>query len=125
MTEVTSMRVGINQNQKIALTIGGILVAILIILSVIVGSFWVWQRDSFGMMGRGMMGGSGVMFLIPILGIVALGLIIWVVVAAFHSPGGSGSTSQKAESPMDILKRRYAKGEINKEEYEEKKKDLV
>ena len=114
-----------NQKQITALTIGGIFVAVLIILSVIVGSFWGWQRGSFGMMGRGMMGGFDTMFLMPILWIVVLGLIIWAVVAALHRPGESGSTAQKADSPMDILKRRYAQGEIDKEEYEAKKKDLV
>ena len=114
-----------NQDQKTALTIGGVLVAVLIILSFVVGSFWGWQRDSFGMMGRGMMGGFGTMFFMPILWIVVLGLIVWAVVAALHRPGESGSTAQKADSPMDILKRRYAQGEIDKEEYEAKKKDLV
>jgi len=29
------------------------------------------------------------------------------------------------ESAIEILKKRYARGEINREEYEEKKKDLV
>jgi len=114
-----------NQNQKIALAIGGILMAVLVILSVVVGSFWGWQRDGFGMMGRGMMGGYGTMFLMPLLWIVVLGLIVWVVAAALHRPGESGSTAQKADSPMDILKRRYAQGEIDKEEYEARKKDLV
>jgi len=38
---------------------------------------------------------------------------------------GAGKSSQDGESALEILKKRYARGEINKEEFEEKKKDLL
>ena len=118
-----------NHNQKIALTIDSIFVVVFIILSVIAGSFWGWQRGNFGMMGTSMMGGFDTTFFMAILWIVVLGLIIWAVVAALKRSEESASTDQKvnpsADSSMDILKRRYALGEIDKEEFEVKKKDLV
>ena len=42
-------------------------------------------------------------------------LIVWLV--GRTKPGGG-------ENPLDILKTRYAKGEITKEEYERMKQDL-
>ena len=78
------------------------------------------------MMGPGMMGGFSWMAIMPVLWIVVLGLVIWAVVAAVRGSSESRSSdSSKADSALEVLKKRYARGEINKEEYEEKKRDLA
>ena len=115
-----------NKNIKTALIIGGVIVAILIIVPLIFGLFGGWQGTSWGGWG-GMMGGFGWMWFMPIFMIVFWGLVIWGIVALVRgvsSPGNSGYSNQ-ADSALEILKRRYARGEINKQEYEEKKKDLI
>lgn len=58
-------------------------------------------------------------WIVVIIGIVFL--IRWLVMSA--SIGSHGVRSE--ESAFDILKKRYARGEINKDEFEEKKKDLL
>lgn len=37
---------------------------------------------------------------------------------------GSAESKGKTETALDVLKKRYARGQINKEEFEEKKKDI-
>ena len=77
----------------------------------------------FGMMdgyGYGMMSGGmwivGLIFWILILiGLVLLIKYLWL---------GSGIRGGP-ESALEVLKKRYARGEISKEEFEEKKKDLI
>ncbi|HDK38616.1 MAG TPA: SHOCT domain-containing protein [Thiolapillus brandeum] len=52
-------------------------------------------------------------------------LLIVVVLWGFKLASGSGNTtSQIPKTALDILKGRYARGEINQEEFEQKKKDL-
>lgn len=57
-------------------------------------------------------------------------LIWWIVTAASGNRAWRGGGENRfgsiggVETPVDILKRRYALGEITKEEYERMKKDL-
>ena len=112
-----------NSTTKTILIIGGIIVAVIIILSVVPGLVWGSQEAWYGMMGPGMMGG-GSMFIMPIFWIVIIGLIVWGASAGFNRQGTQGDSSQP-DSVIEILKKRYARGEINKEEYESRKRDLV
>ncbi|MFA6170394.1 MAG: SHOCT domain-containing protein [Candidatus Margulisiibacteriota bacterium] len=58
-----------------------------------------------------------VIWILLIVGVVFF--VQWTAEQAKKTGNGSGN-----ETALDILKKRYAKGEINKEEYEQKKKDL-
>lgn len=107
-----------SKNLKTLLITGGVVLAVIVILSALAGLFWGWG-NGYGMMG------IGTMFLMPVLWIAVLGLIIWGVVAAARGTGDSGSAARSGESALEILKKRYARGEINKEEYEAKKRDLA
>lgn len=79
--------------------------------------------------GPGMMGGYGwsggwgfgmigmvLWWLLIVLGIVLL--VKWLV------GGGPGGVRAAGDRALEILKERYARGEIDKKEFEEKKRDL-
>ena len=80
--------------------------------------------------GGGYMGGGGGMMGYGGYGGVYMGLIIIIVIAVivylvYNRNTGAGDTlGGHRESPMDILKTRYAKGEISKEEFDQLKRDL-
>ena len=90
----------------------------------------------YGNYGYGAGFGFGWIFMI-----IFWGLIIWGIVSLFrgfghggrhdggccggHDENGQKGSQSGKNSAKDILDERYAKGEINKEEYEEKKRDLT
>jgi putative membrane protein len=53
--------------------------------------------------------------------LVLVGVVIYYLLQISRSKGSDGSI---IETPLDILKKRYAKDEIDKEEFDRKKKDL-
>lgn len=52
--------------------------------------------------------------------------ILWILflIWIFFTPWSIPGERRNADSPLDILKKRYARGEINQEEYQERKKTL-
>lgn len=115
-----------NAGTKMALVVGGILVALLVGVPLLWGGRSGWQSDGWGMMGPGMMGGFGWMGFGAVFMVVFWGVVIWAVVAFIQGSSHPGTwESRQQDSAVELLKRRYARGEINKEEYEEKKRDLA
>ncbi|KKT75512.1 MAG: hypothetical protein UW71_C0002G0012 [Parcubacteria group bacterium GW2011_GWB1_44_7] len=63
--------------------------------------------------------GGGLMMLLFWAAVIIF--IVWLV----REIGGRNNEKSRSNSALEILKERYAKGEINKEEFEEKKKVLA
>lgn len=78
------------------------------------------------MEGSGMMGGFGsgwMIFMLIFWILIIAGLVLlvkWLI-----DRGRGATPSGDSESALDILKKRYARGEIDKKEFEEKKRDLT
>lgn len=121
----------------IALIVIGLLIVLILGAGLLVPFGWGccggWGMMGGWGMGPGMMGGFGfpmiggiVMFLFWAL---VIGGIVWLVV--WLARGGAQSASNALintpsmnQTPLDILKVRYAKGEITKEQFEDMKRDL-
>lgn len=71
------------------------------------------------MFGEYGMGGGGMIFMVLFWVVIIVGAIYLIKLLA-----GKGSNNAQAESAEEILKKRYAKGEISQEEFEKIKKDL-
>ena len=69
-----------------------------------------------GMMGFGM--GFGVIIMV-----LFWGAIIWLVISLINA--GTKKSEETPESALDILKKRYARGEVTKEQYLEMEKELT
>jgi putative membrane protein len=80
------------------------------------------------MMGFGF-GGLGMIFML-VFWVAIIALAVWLLSNIFpravnnsSAPATTGR-SDLSESPLEILKQRYARGEINREQYETMKQDI-
>ena len=71
-----------------------------------------------GFVGWGM--GYGFIFMLLFWGLIILGIVTLIRWLAPSFP----SRSPDNKTPLEIVQERYARGEIDREEYEKKKRDL-
>ena len=84
---------------------------------------WVATAGSVlaGQDGFGHMGGWGMAIFGWLFMALVVGLVVWLIVSTTRRPDSAGRESRRA---LQILDERYAAGEINRDEYLERKNDL-
>mgnify|MGYP006279351593 CR=1 FL=1 len=60
-----------------------------------------------------------------ITGLIFLIVIIWLISKSASNKKGGRAINKHEKTAMDLLKERYAEGEIDKEEFEQRKKDIL
>ena len=98
----------------------------------IAGGIWMIYRHNAGMwlgsgrwgMGYHSMMGGGMGIVMIIFWVVLVGALVLLVSGVVNSIRGSQAKNDKLQKPLEILKERYARGEIEKAEYEDKRRSL-
>lgn len=67
--------------------------------------------------------GWGWIFMGPVFWLIIIGIVVYAIVSN-SKRGFNQNFPGPNETPLDIIKKRYAKGELNKEQFEQMKKDL-
>ena len=81
-----------------------------------------WMGTDGGWRG-GMMWGVGGVTMLAFLALVVVGLVVLLRVLD-RDKNGPASGGPSRETPLEILDRRYASGELTKEQFEQMRQDL-
>lgn len=127
-----------NYDRKSPLIITAIIAVAIAVVLLLIGVFvYLSYGYPYGYGGYygGMMGGTGgvwMLFLIPIglIVLIIIGYVIWRGFAWESGYYGGGhyrhyNSYGDRENAMEILRQRYARGEISKEQFEQMKKDII
>jgi len=84
----------------------------------------MWMGNNRWGMGYHHMMGGGMGIVMIIFWVVLIGAFVLLVSGAINGIRGSQQNDDDLQKPLEILKQRYARGEIDKAEYEDKRRDL-
>lgn len=75
-------------------------------------------------------GGFGMLFILLFL-IIVVGLVVWALaqflprIAGGATTNGATASGPSQDSALDVLRQRYARGEISKAEYDDMRRELA
>jgi putative membrane protein len=91
----------------------------------------MWGYGPYGMMGYGDGWGSGGWMMLfggffwIILLAIGIAAVVWIVRAGTHGGHYAPPRIQRGSSGLDVLEERYARGELNRDEFLQKKRDIL
>ena len=102
---------------------------LVLVLLLLLGGFAMMGFGGFGMMGgygmmRGFYSPLGLILTLIFWALVIAAVVFFVLWLVRSAGGGAVTLSHPHEAPLDILKVRYARGEISKEQFDEMRRDL-
>jgi putative membrane protein len=77
-----------------------------------------------GLLGGGPMMGPGMMVAGPLLVVAGVLLVVWLVGGGRLSSTGAAAGDAGGDGAQAILRERYARGELTREQYEQMRRDL-
>jgi putative membrane protein len=77
---------------------------------------WHWMGGGFGW-------GFG-MIVMAVFWLLFAAALVWIARVVWDRGGPRQASGPRPETPLEILQRRYARGEIDRAEFEEKRRDL-
>ncbi|MDP2935726.1 MAG: SHOCT domain-containing protein [Dehalococcoidia bacterium] len=112
-------------SRSVLITVAVVLGVLFLFPTFLMGGMFPFGGMMGGWMGRGYASswGWGLVWVFPLVfwgGVIAT--IVFLVRGA--GQGGAGSPPPGGETALDILKKRYARGQITKAEFDEMRRDL-
>jgi putative membrane protein len=124
-----AIRETVMEEELMATVVRGFFGSATVMLGVLGLSSSVWAQQQAGpYYDSHMWGGGWWMLLGPLMMILFIAAIVVVVVLAVRGLGGLGHGgamyAPPGRTPLDVLKDRFARGEIDKDEFEERRRVL-
>jgi putative membrane protein len=88
-------------------------------------NMWIWSGHGHWGMGHHSIMGGGMGLIMIIFWALLIGAVVLLISGAVTGIRSIKKYKDEVPTSIEILKQRYARGEIDRDEFEEKRRDLI